>query len=246
MLVGLCWGAVLRAQPPADALTDLPVRFAEPDGPSSKEAIVLLSGDGGFATLVSELGAELARHGYGVVTLNSRAYLSRRKDPAQVSADVSRLARAAMRRWHADSFLLVGYSRGADLAPFAANRFPEELRAKLSGLALFGLAPAASFEFHLIDLVKDTKRDSDVPVLPELERLKGLPMLCGYGVEEAESACRDAPAGLLESRALDGGHHLDGDYRTLASLVLDLAKSHRERGEPPDGRRADVRLPARL
>jgi type IV secretory pathway VirJ component len=222
---GCTLGAQHTAGSPPDL--DLPVKWIEPEGATRRQAVLLLSGDGGFAALVTEVGEALARDGYGVLLLNSRAYLSGRKDPAQTALDVARMAHAVMERWHVERFAVVGYSRGAEMAPFAVNRFPPDLRSRVSGIAMFGLAPTANFEFHLLDLVKYTRRDSDLPVLPELERLRGLPMVCAYGREEQDSACRDAPVGLLRRESLDGGHHFGGDTQPLVALVLELLE---ERG----------------
>ena len=187
---------------------------------------MVLSGDGGFAALVNKLSSGLAESGIGVVQFNSREWLSPAKTPEQTAAAISRVVRSALARYHADSIVLVGYSRGADLAPFVANRLPVDLRTTLAGVAMFGIARTANFEFHLIDLVKDTERDSDVLIMPELLRLKGVPMACVYGSEEKLSACRDAPAGLMRIEERKGGHHFDGADDTLAPVVLQLIGHH--------------------
>ncbi len=210
------------AQAATDDLSNLPIRWIEPTGAPSHRVAILLSGDGGFAELVTHLGNGLAARGLGVVILNSRAFLSPKKSPTETAAAVARLIRGAMRRWHADSVVLVGYSRGADLAPFVVNGLPTDLRSRVSAIAMLGLAPMASFEFHILDLIKDTPRASDVPVLPELLRLRGLPMLCIYGDDEDSSGCKAAPDGLLRKEARKGGHHFDGNDDALLDLILQL------------------------
>ena len=210
------------AQVTPDDLSNLPIRWIEPSGAPSHRVAIVLSGDGGFAELVTHLGNGLAARGLGAVILNTRAFLSPKKSPTEASAAVARLIRGAMRRWHADSVVIVGYSRGADLAPFAVNGLPADVRSRVSAIAMLGLAPMASFEFHILDLVKDTPRATDVPVLPELLRLRGTPMLCIYGDDEASSGCRDAPDGLLRKEARKGGHHFDGNDGALLDLILDL------------------------
>lgn len=210
-----------------DELKGIPVRFNDPaPGTSSHYTAVVMSGDGGFAALVNKLSSGLSTHGIGVVEFNSREWLSPAKSPDQTAAAIARVLRTALARYHADSIVLVGYSRGADLAPFVANRLPSDLRATLGGVAMFGIARTANFEFHLIDLVKDTERDSDVPIMPELLKLKGVPMVCVYGSEEKASACRDAPAGLLRAEERKGGHHFDGADDTLAPVVLQMLSRH--------------------
>lgn len=181
---------------------------------------ILMSGDGGWVDIDQGVAAQLAAHGIGVVGLNSRAYLGRRRSPEQVTADVARIARVYMARWHADRLVIAGYSRGADLVPFVANRLPPDLRPRVALLAMFGLGRAANFQFHWMDVITDTKRPDDVPVLPELERLRGKRMLCVYGTEEPESGCRDAEPALITRVARPGGHHFDGNFRGLADLII--------------------------
>ncbi|MGV3707533.1 MAG: AcvB/VirJ family lysyl-phosphatidylglycerol hydrolase [Gemmatimonas sp.] len=214
----------IAAQATAIDVKGLPVSFVTPKGPPARVAAVVLSGDGGFASLVSRIAEGLSESGVGVVLFNSREWLSPAKTPEQSAVAVARAMRAAIVKFGADSVVLVGYSRGADMAPFVANRLPQDLRPLLTGIAMFGLATTANFEFHLIDLVKDTQRDSDIPILPELERLRGLPMVCVYGSDEKNSGCRDVPVGLMRTEMRDGGHHFDGADKSLAKVVLDLIK----------------------
>lgn len=210
------------AQVAADDVSNLPIRWIEPTGAPSHRVAIILSGDGGFAELVTHLGNGLAARGLGAVMLNSRAFLSPKKSPAEASAAVARIIRAALRRFHADSVVIVGYSRGADLAPFVVNGLSTDLRSRVSAIAMLGLAPVASFEFHLLDLIKDTPRATDIPVIPELLRLRGTPMLCIYGDDEDSSGCRDAPDGLLRKEARKGGHHFDGNEDALLDHILQL------------------------
>ena len=173
----------------------LPLSFTPPKGKASHYVAVVMTGDGGFASLVTKVSEGLSDAGIGVVGFNSRAWLSPAKTPDESAAAVVRALRAGMAKYNADSIVIVGYSRGADMAPFVANRLPADLRAVLGGIAMFGIANYANFEFHMLDMVKDTRRDSDVPIIPELLKLKGVPMTCVYGSDEKDSGCRGSPAG---------------------------------------------------
>lgn len=217
----MCVGVgTLQAQIASDDLKGLPLRFNAPVSGSSHYAAVVLSGDGGFASLVNKLSAGLAAHGIGVVEFNSRDWLSPAKTPEQTADAVARVLRAALARYGADSIVIVGYSRGADMAPFVASRLPAELRRVLGGIAMFGIARTANFEFHLVDLVRDTERLSDIAILPELRKLQGVRMTCVFGSDEKSSACRDAPPELMHVEMRTGGHHFDGADDTLADVVL--------------------------
>ena len=183
---------------------------------------ILLTGDGGWAQLDRSIARVLADSGVAVVGFESRSYLSRRRTPDESARDVARVARHYLAQWHRDRLLLIGYSRGADMLPFVATRLPEDLRGRVNGLAMLGLDTEASFEFHLIDMIRDIHREGDPPILPELERLRGMPMLCVYGTGEDHSACRDADPTLLSRFPRNGDHHFDGDYDAIAGLILSM------------------------
>jgi type IV secretory pathway VirJ component len=186
---------------------------------------VMLSGDGDWADIDREVAATLADSGMAVVGLKTRSYLlDRQRTPEELSRDVARVLDHYLVAWRRDSVVIVGYSRGADFAPFVANRLPAELRGRLTLVAMLAPAPGASFQFHWSDLVRDTKRATDIPTRPEVARLHGVRMLCVYGRDESESACRDVDTSLVRSVERDGGHHFDGDYRALGALVVEAIR----------------------
>lgn len=182
--------------------------------------VVFLSGDGGWADIDKRIAGRLAERGLPVVGLNLRDYLKQQRTPDEVSRDVARIMRAYGRRWNRERVAIVGFSRGANLAPFAVSRLPNDERARLTLVTMIGLNRAANFKWHFQDVFRDVKRADDVPTIPEIEKLANVRMLCVYGADEAESACRDVPPNVtrIERR---GGHHLDGDYAAIADIVAD-------------------------
>lgn len=183
---------------------------------------IFLSGDGGWADLDKSISAQLARAGVPVVGIDSRAYLkSARKTPDVLAADIARIAAQYRMKWGLDAFALIGYSRGAVLVPFAAARLDSALKAKLRLIALLGLEERAGFTFHFTDLFAKHSPKDGLPVLPELEKLRGTPMLCVYGRDEEESLCRSVDSTLVKRFVRDGGHHFDRNYAALAQTILD-------------------------
>ena len=190
--------------------------------------VVLMTGDGDWADIEKGLAEALAGAGAAVVGLKARSYLQARpRTPDVLARDVERVLRHYLPLWGRDRVVLLGYSRGADFVPFVANRLPPDLRARVALLGMFGLATSASFEFHWTDLVKDTRRPSDLPVAPELARLRGTPALCVYGSDEKDSGCRAADPSLLQRVERGGAHHFDKDYAGLAALVLRALSARR-------------------
>jgi type IV secretory pathway VirJ component len=155
-----------------------------------------------------------------VVALNSREYLSSKRSPARVAADVGRIVRHYGKVFGKRELVLIGYSRGADIMPFVATRLPPELLAEVRLIALLGLAPNANFQFHLIDLVSNHHRSDDLPTIPEVTSLRGRDILCFYGVEEEEAACRSLPDSLATVVAMPDGHHFGARYGQIADRIL--------------------------
>jgi len=196
-------------------LVDMPVR----DTAGTRFA-VLLTGDGGWAHLDKAVAERLTAAGIPVVGFNSRDYLETRRTPEEVARAVTRVIRHYARAWHRDSVVLVGYSRGADVLPFVVNRLPAGLRHRTVLLALFAPAERAGFQFHWVDLLVNTSSPGDLPVLPQIDSIPGIPALCVYGKDEEESLCRQHLPSNVTVIERAGGHHLGGDYRALGDLVV--------------------------
>lgn len=214
--------AAAQGIPPATAsdVHDLPVVELPAKGPSNTLAIVL-SGDGGWADIDRQIGQTLAERGVDVVGFDDRAYLrSGKRDANDVGADIDRVAAHYMSQWNDQRLILVGYSRGAAFAPFAATRLSPDLRRRLALVAMLGLPEHAGFKYRFSDLWATRSNPKDTPILPELERLRGTNMLCVYGTKEDESLCREVDPTLVYRVAREGGHHFDGDYRSLTELLL--------------------------
>ena len=221
MCAALARPAYTQSATPND-LAGLPLREipAAPSATRDSVFAVFITGDGGWASIDVDITAAFASHGVNVIGLDSRAYLRSARTPERVAEDVGRIVRHYQRAWHATRFALVGYSRGADLAPFIATRLDSTLRADVALIGMVGLGERAGFEFHFQDIFRDVKRPTDKPTLPELERLRGMRMICVYGEDEKESGCRSAPDGLIEKVKRPGSHHFDGDYQLIADVLL--------------------------
>jgi type IV secretory pathway VirJ component len=181
---------------------------------------VFMSGDGGWADIDKRIAERLAQRGVAVIGLNLRDYLKTKRSAEEVSAAVSAVARAYGARWHRSRLLIIGFSRGANLAPFAVNRLTPDVRAQLSGIGMIGLNRAANFKWHFQDVFRDITRDDDVPTLPELEKIHDVPVVCVYGSDERESGCRGTASDVRRVER-KGGHHLDGDFGAVADTLYD-------------------------
>jgi type IV secretory pathway VirJ component len=184
----------------------------QPGGPLA----VILSGDGGWASVDREVGKVLAgQRGVPVVGLDLLEYFWSGRTPEEAAADLQRLLRHYLTTWNRGQVLLVGYSLGADVLPFLANRLPPDLLDRVRVIALLGPSHRTPFEIR----IKEDK-SSELPVMPEVEKLRGRPILCIAAAGEEDSLCSDLAPGLGQTVELRGSHAFNGDYEQLADRIL--------------------------
>jgi len=213
-----------RLAPPPAALGDLPVVEvpALPGAPPSNEFAILMSGDGGWAGIDQDIAAALTAAGIPVIGLDSLRYYWTARTPAGLAADTDKLIRYYLAHLGKKRVLLIGYSQGADVLPFAVNRLPSATRASVALAAILGMSEHALFEFHVSSWISDS--NSGPPTLPEVDRITGIPVLCIYGADEKDSLCPKLDPNKVTVVEVKGGHHFDGDYQGLAQHIISAAK----------------------
>jgi type IV secretory pathway VirJ component len=210
--------------PPPAALGDLPIIEvpAQSAAAPSDAFAIIMSGDGGWAGLDQDIAAALSARGIPVVGLDSLRYYWTARTPQGVAADTDRMIRYYLPHFGKKRVLLIGYSQGADVLPFAVNRLPPATKAQVALTAILGMSEHALFEFHVSSWISD---DASGPLtLPEVNRLTGMPVLCIYGEDEDDSLCPKLDPLKFKVVKLKGGHHFDGNYAGLANEILTATK----------------------
>jgi type IV secretory pathway VirJ component len=206
--------------PPPASLSDLPLLEEQAHGSGDLFA-VFLSGDGGWAGIDKNIAAALVARGIPVAGLDSLRYFWSARTPQELAVDLDRILRYYAFHWKKPRALLIGYSQGADVLPFAINRLSPLTRRRVVLAALLGLDERADFEFHVTSWVVNGA--TGLPVRPEAARL-AVPALCIYGDDDADSVCPHLQdLGHLKIVKLAGGHHFNGDYDAVAQVVLGAA-----------------------
>ena len=185
---------------------------------------IILSGDGGWAGLDKEVALALSARGIPVVGLDSLRYFWTARTPDGLAADTDHMIRYYLAHLDKKRVLLIGYSQGADVLPFAVNRLPAATRARVALTALMGMSEHALFEFHVSSWISNAS--SGPPTLPEVARLAGTPVLCIYGEDDNDSLCPKLDPRTVRIVKLKGGHHFNGDYAALAREILASASAN--------------------
>ncbi|SEA32746.1 virulence factor family protein [Paraburkholderia sartisoli] len=201
-------------------VSDLPLIELPAAHPTDMLAIVI-SGDGGWRDLDKTIAEALQKKNISVVGVDSLRYFWSTKSPEQTSHDLARIMETYGARWHTRHVALIGYSFGADVMPFAYNRLPEPLRAKVSQMALLGFAHDADFQIRVTGWLGMPASSEALPAMPEVVKVPPAIVQCIYGEDETDTLC---PA-LVKTGAsvirTPGGHHFGHDYNHLADTILD-------------------------
>jgi type IV secretory pathway VirJ component len=204
-------------------VSDLPLIELPAAHPNGMLAIVM-SGDGGWRDLDKTIAEELQKDGVSVIGWDSLRYFWAERSPQQTSHDLARVLQTYTSRWHANHVALVGYSFGADVMPFAYNRLPDALRAKVSVISLLGFAPAADFQIRVTGWLGMPASDKAMQVQPEFARLPPNIVQCFYGEHEEDTLCPTLTKTGIEVIRTPGDHHFGHDYAALEKRILNALK----------------------
>lgn len=132
-----------------------------------------------------------------------------------MAQDLTELITYYQDHWKKSKVMLVGYSFGADVLPFAVNRLPEELRKMVSHLVQIAPYRHAQFEVTLMSYLT-TPQHGEL-VLPELQKLK-VGTVFTVCDDDQDALCQDMEA-PWDYITMEGGHHFDGAYDRLNRLI---------------------------
>jgi type IV secretory pathway VirJ component len=229
-------GPVADPAPPAarpaagPSVADLPLVEVRASRRGDPRFAVIISGDGGWASLDRQVGETLATAGVPVVGLDSLQYFWTRRTPDEAARDLQRIIEHYAAAWGTPEVLLVGYSRGADVLPFLARRLAPAVLGRVQLIALLGPGRTTDFEIHVADFF--VGGDAGLAVRPEVEALKGHRLLCVHGDQEDDSLCPTLSPGLAQIETMKGAHHFGGEYAAIAARILAVAPPPTVPGRP--------------
>jgi len=211
--------------PKPDSLADLPLVENGLPQPRGKPLAIIVTGDGGWASIDRDIGGAMNKSGVNVVGLNSLQYFWSEKTPEQSAKDLDRILRWYEDAWRPSSIMLIGYSLGAEALPFMVNNLPPDQQSRISTVAMLAVGHDATLAVHVSDWLFAGKHDG-LPIKPEADKITVANRLCFYGEEEtADSLCPTLDAAKFTIIKTKGGHHFDGDYNFLADAILKASNS---------------------
>jgi type IV secretory pathway VirJ component len=211
--------ALLQSQHLAPLNSDLPLTLVPSALKESLPLAIFISGDGGWTSFDHTVCEKLAEKGMPVVGLDAQKYFWKGKQPKEAADEISNAVKHYMQQWNKNSFVLVGYSFGACVAPFIANNFSSTLKESLSGVYCISPDETADFEIHISDML-DFSHKEEYNVVSELKKILSLNPVCIFGNEEDSELRKHFSMTGVKIEILPGSHHYDNDYNALATVIV--------------------------
>ncbi|MEO6882688.1 MAG: AcvB/VirJ family lysyl-phosphatidylglycerol hydrolase [Bacteroidia bacterium] len=198
-----------------DSVADLPLLEFPAQGNSDTMAIVL-SGDGGWKTLVDKLANYFVSKNIATVGLDTKKDFWKEEKPRVFAKQLQRIYNYYSFKWHKKNIIFVGFSMGSDVLPFGVNRLPHAIKKKISGVVMIAPSQSTKFEIKLINYIfpyRDGAR-----VLPEVKRLKKYPLfiICDDNSYSLSIVLKKTNLNYIE---LPGGHYFGDAYDKLNKTI---------------------------
>jgi type IV secretory pathway VirJ component len=179
----------------------------------------LISGDGGWTNFDHSIGESLSKKGMPVIGLDAQKYFWNPKTPEITANDVAKAVQYYMQQWNRKKFILVGYSFGASIVPFIAEKLPSDLKESIAGI--FSLSPdeKADFEIHITDMLGIGSTEDDCNVPGEIKKIKQFLPVCVFGEDEPvtlQTIFEKAGAKII---TLPGNHHYNNNPSAVAEII---------------------------
>lgn len=201
-------------------LKELPIHAIPTATNPEKPMIFLITGDGGYTSFDQAFCKELADNGTPVVALDALKYFWNEKTPASTTADVEKLISFYKSKWQRDEVILIGYSFGADAFPFIYNNLNKTTRESVKLLAMLSPATEADFEIHIMDMLSLPRGKRQYDVSAEVNKIKGLKIICLYGLEEEPEIKSEITNPEVSFVTIPGGHHYNKAYKELVNIIM--------------------------
>ncbi|RAJ06970.1 virulence protein VirJ [Chitinophaga skermanii] len=180
--------------------------------------VVFITGDGGWKKISQDMANGFAAKGSPVVVINSLKYFWKKKTPIETAQLVTDLLAKYSVQFNKHDFVLVGYSFGADVIPFVANRLPSAYTSRVKLLAMLSPGTSTDFEIKLSQMMGKQKKYA-YDVVAEINRADHYKTIILRGDEEKEFPSNNLPP-HIKMILLKGGHHYDTDAGSIGGTIL--------------------------
>jgi type IV secretory pathway VirJ component len=209
---------ILLSQQPSPLKIDIPLTLIPTASKENLPLAFFISGDGGWTGFDQTMGEKLAENGMPVAGLDAQKYFWNERKPKEAADEIGKAIEHYMQQWNRKSFVLIGYSFGACVAPFIANNFTDVLKESLKGVYCFSPNETGDFEIHISDMLS-LKSKEKYDVVNELKKIYSLKPVCIFGLEEDAAIRNRFSETGLRIETLPGNHHYNNDLSRAAAII---------------------------
>lgn len=160
----------------------------------------------------------LNTQGYAVVGLNAKDYFWSKKKPEEAATAIETAINELNKQWKKKNIVLIGYSFGADVAPFMVTHFSTATVTKINRLILLSPSPKTDFEIHVLQMLGWGKSSGE-SVPAEINKISK-PVTIIVGDDENEFPFSQITIKNKQLIKMPGGHHFDGDVNALCKQIV--------------------------
>ena len=198
---------------------NMPLNIIPAKVENSQPLIFLISGDGGWTSFDQSLAETFASRGLPVVGLDAQKYFWKEKTPNVATTDISTAIMQYCAQMGKDEFILAGYSFGASVVPFVANRLSAGLKSKLRGVVSLSPDVTADFEIHIADML-NFGGNRLYNVLAEYKKINKIPAVCLFGSAEDKGTVDQFRKEGIKVGIIPGDHHFNNDFSEIVNAML--------------------------
>ena len=200
---------------------DIKLPLVATPAPANENApmVFMISGDGGWTDFDQAISNELAKKGFPTLGLDAQKYFWTKKTPEECVHDFSIAIEEYLGKWQKKSFILLGYSFGADVVPFLPAQLSPNLSRVLSGVVMMSPDQTGDFEIHVMDMLSLGSSKDKYDVLDAIKKLQRLIVIAMFGDQEpAEDVKAFRDTGVF-IEVLPGSHHYNKDAPAVVNAI---------------------------
>jgi type IV secretory pathway VirJ component len=95
----------------------------------------------------------LNNKGFAVLALDAKNYFWHKKEPDEFAGTLSQVISVYLKNKKRNSFVVLGYSFGADVAPFLTTRLPAPLYNRCKSVMMLSPSVSTNFEIKILDML---------------------------------------------------------------------------------------------